>query len=363
MFGREKMLTTMAVLAALLFCPALAAAQASASGAKPAKAPTPLPEPSKAKKPPKLQIAFFQLEVQGVEQKVSTIVSDSILIEMTKLPDTTVIGSKEIDAMLGFEQKKQMSGCTDTSCMVAIGGALGVDKILMGNVGKLGASYMLNLKLLDIKKGTIEAMFNKRLKGGTEEDFLDLVPEALAAVFPASAAVWAKTDQRPTTHDKRPEDDGSRRGADGGGAVGEARSAERKSSRATSAATTSDKPVMIKEARKAPPPPPGGPSVWPWVLMGTGAAVVVGGGVTHYLAFGDFDSFKDTPETDPKREDLKSSAGLKQTLAFVLYGAGAAAAAGGLIWYYLEGDAPAKTGAIQIGPMIGTPGFVLEGGW
>jgi len=43
--------------------------------------------------------------------------------------------------MLGFEQKKQLSGCTDTSCMVAIGGALGVDKIVTGTVGKLGESY------------------------------------------------------------------------------------------------------------------------------------------------------------------------------------------------------------------------------
>ncbi|MBI5528139.1 MAG: hypothetical protein HY897_17545, partial [Deltaproteobacteria bacterium] len=162
--------------------------------------------------------------------------------------------------------------------------------------------------------------------------------------------------------------DGSRRGA--------TQAAANAPASAPGSAVTSDKPVMIKEARKA-PPAPSGPSIWPWVLMGTGAAVVVGGGVTHYLAFGDFDSFKNTAETDPKREDLKSSAGLKQTMAFVLYGAGTAAAAGGLIWYYLEtrsqeqsrdGDGAERPladarGSVRIGPMIGTPGFVLEGGW
>ena len=67
------------------------------------------------------------------------------------MKEARVMGSKEVDAMLGFEQKKQMAGCTDTSCMVAIGGALGVDKILMGSIGKLGNSYTLNLKLINIK--------------------------------------------------------------------------------------------------------------------------------------------------------------------------------------------------------------------
>lgn len=308
------------------------ASSAKTNTAPTGKAPAAKTEPPKAKKPPKLQIAFFQLEAQGVEQKVSTFVSDSILIEMTKLPDTTVIGSKEIDAMLGFEQKKQMTGCIDTSCIVAIGGALGVDKILMGNVGKLGASYMLNIKLLDIKKGTIEAMYNKRLKGGSEEDFLDLVPEALAAIFPASAAIWAKAAPSAPTSPKPAQP-----------------------------SVTSDKAVVIKEVRK--PVSPTGAPVWPWVLVGTGAAAIVAGGVTHYLAFGDYDSFKNSLETDPKREDLKSSAGLKQTMAFILYGVGAASAAGGLVWYYLAGDAAVKTSGVHAGPMIGYPGLVVEGGW
>jgi hypothetical protein len=157
------------------------------------------PQPSvSTKTPPKpsaTKIAFFQLEAQGVEPKVSSIVTDMILGELNKMKDTNVIGSKEIDAMLGYEQKKQMSGCTDTSCMVAIGGALGVDKILMGAVGKLSDSYTLSLKLIDIREAKIETLYTKRLKGAKDEDFLDIVPDALATVFPASSEIWKKTEK------------------------------------------------------------------------------------------------------------------------------------------------------------------------
>ena len=131
-------------------------------------------------KPNVVSIAFFQFEAQNVDPKTASIISDELLVLLSKMPGSNVIGSKEVDAMLGFEQKKQMSGCTDTSCMVAIGGALGVDKILMGSLGKLGESYILGLKLLDIRAGKVEQLYSKRLRGGKEEDFLDILPEALA---------------------------------------------------------------------------------------------------------------------------------------------------------------------------------------
>ncbi|MBI5527352.1 MAG: hypothetical protein HY897_13535 [Deltaproteobacteria bacterium] len=129
--------------------------------------------------------------------------TDMFLGEMAKMKEARVIGSKEIDAMLGYEQKKQMAGCTDTSCMVSIGGALGVDKILMGSVGKLGASHTINLKLINIKEGNIEEIYSKRIKGGTEEDFLDVIPEALATIFPASAGIWVKSQKGPVAAKKQ----------------------------------------------------------------------------------------------------------------------------------------------------------------
>ncbi|MBI5526673.1 MAG: hypothetical protein HY897_10105 [Deltaproteobacteria bacterium] len=153
------------------------------------------PQPAPAAKPAAAQIAFFQFDAQGVEQKVANIVTDMFLHEVSKMRGAKVIGSREIDAMLGYEQKKQMAGCTDTSCMVAIGGALGVDKILMGSVGKLGTSYTLSLKLVDVRAASIESDYAKRIKGGSEEDFLDIIPEALGFIFPQHAQTWVKFEK------------------------------------------------------------------------------------------------------------------------------------------------------------------------
>ena len=180
-------MTLKASVALLLmaFVPSFAYAQG-----QPARSPQPA-----APAPRRVPIAFFQLEAQHIDPKTAAIVSDEIHAQLSRMPGSKVIGSKDIDAMLGYEQKKQMAGCTDTGCMVAIGGALGVDKIVVGSIGKLGESHLINLKLLDVKQGEVEHLYSKRIKGGKEEDFLDLIPEALATLFPASAEIWVKPEK------------------------------------------------------------------------------------------------------------------------------------------------------------------------
>jgi len=145
----------------------------------------------KSIKPKTLSIAVLTLEAQGVDAKLPVILTDIIIHELRHLPNTRVIGSKEIDTMQSYEQKKQFAGCSDTSCMIAISGALGVDKLVLGSIGRLGDSYLLNIKVIDILNAVIDATFSRRIDGGKEEDFLDIVPEALTALFPAGAGIWA----------------------------------------------------------------------------------------------------------------------------------------------------------------------------
>ena len=279
-------------------------------------------KPAAPAKTKPVQIAFFQLEIAGVEQKVSTIVSDAILAELSKVPDTKVIGSREIDALLSFEQKKQMTGCTDTACMVALGGALGVDKILTGNIGRLGESHVFNIKLLDVRSATMEQLYNKRLKGGNEEAFLDLVPEALAAIFPAHASLWAKKDSAPI--------------------------------------------AAVKQGQSA------GTSIstyMPWVLIGTGGAALITGGVMHALAAKDYDTYKSLPESDPTIKDTWRSVNTKASAAYALYGIGVLAAGGGLAWYLLAAPAPKQGGStgtrsVSFVPLTGpSVGGTLVGSW
>jgi len=275
-----------------------------------------LPEPAKQgpkpKKEKKTEVAFFNLEANVISAGVANIISDAILVDLGKIPQISVISSKEIDTMLGYEQKKQLAGCTDTGCMVAIGGALGVDKILNGSVGKIGSSYTFNLKLLDIQNAKIEKMYDKRLKGGSEEDILDLIPEALSAIFPENRALWSSQAKKPGGEQQGKADSAPQ-------GVGQPGKSEKKAAAVTAG------------------------SVGPWVLIGTGIAAVAGGGVSHILAYTDYQTYRDLPDSEVQRiSDLKSRITSEQIAAYTLYGVGGAMIIGGVIWKVLYDRAPAK---------------------
>lgn len=74
-----------------------------------------------------------------------------------------VFSSRDLETMLGMERQKQLLGCSeDNQCLMEITSALGVDGVLVGDLGKFDAEYVLNLKVLSSSKGTVLALFNAR---------------------------------------------------------------------------------------------------------------------------------------------------------------------------------------------------------
>ncbi|MBI5525493.1 MAG: hypothetical protein HY897_04100 [Deltaproteobacteria bacterium] len=250
-----------------------------------------------AKGPKALSVAVLQLEAQGVEAKVTNIVTDTMLSQLNRLPNTRVIGQREIETMLKYEKLKMQVGCTDLSCMVEIGGALGVDKLVTGSLGKLGESFVMNLKLIDIRNAGIEQTFSRRLKGGTDEDFLDALPDALTTLFPKGEQIWRSLSR--------------------------------------------EKPLS------------GDLSMWGHVTFWTGLAAAGTGGIFTALASGAAADFKASGlESDKDRINTDNA------VAVSMYALGGALMATGIALWILSPDQPASAGGKPISLL---PGFDRQG--
>jgi len=121
----------------------------------------------------RLKVAALEIKPErGVDAGVARLLDEVILAQLSD--DYDVLGKSDISSMLGFEQQKQMLGCSEeASCLAEVGGALGVDYIVSGNLGQVGSLYLINLKLLDATKAkvikrvseTVEAKEEKLLMG------------------------------------------------------------------------------------------------------------------------------------------------------------------------------------------------------
>jgi len=77
------------------------------------------------------------------------------------------------------EQEIALStACDSTDCAVEYGQILSVEKIVVGTVGKLGDTYQIVLKLIDVDTGNVERS-GKAQGTGKEDVLLKLVEDAV----------------------------------------------------------------------------------------------------------------------------------------------------------------------------------------
>lgn len=125
----------------------------------------------------KTTIAVLSLEAKNVNRETAEAVADILSTELFNSQRFTVIERQAIMRILE-EQKLQMTGVTDMSQAVEIGKILNVEKILIGSVSRLGESYIINTRLVNVKTGALEVAQNATSRRGEEgltEAITDLV--------------------------------------------------------------------------------------------------------------------------------------------------------------------------------------------
>lgn len=130
-------------------------------------------------KPPvqTLKLVVVQLQPRGgVEPATVALFTDSLVGELRRTPGVSVMTDADVAAVVGVERQRQLAGCDDASCLTEIAGALGVDRVVHGSVGRVGGSLVVNLTSIDPRSGRPVASVSERLKSGGDEAFLDALP-------------------------------------------------------------------------------------------------------------------------------------------------------------------------------------------
>ncbi len=97
-----------------------------------------------------------------------------------------VVGQSDIDRMLGFERVKDTMGCSDVACAVEIAGALGVDSLVYGSVGRIGSKRVLSLTWIDQRDGRVLGRDSQVVD--TDEKLIDSIGVAADKLFGTPSA-------------------------------------------------------------------------------------------------------------------------------------------------------------------------------
>lgn len=153
-----------------------------------------------------LKLAVFPFPASaGVSDKTADAVTEAVVAELRKAPGVSVIGRQELAAVLSHEQQAELVGCSEGACAVELGGALGVDRLVVGSVALVGVSFLVHLKLVDAKTAATLAQTDRRLRGGSLDDVLDALPKVVGELLgsqPQEAPAVSKKPMPPATGDE-----------------------------------------------------------------------------------------------------------------------------------------------------------------
>lgn len=133
--------------------------------------------PATKERPKQVRIAVTRLTARvGIDQQTADLFADALVAELRKRPNLAVTDRNDIIAVIGVEKEKSLLGCEGDSCMAELGGALGVERIVHGTVGRIEKSLLVNLTLVDTKAAR-PVTIGERLKSNSNEAFFDALPE------------------------------------------------------------------------------------------------------------------------------------------------------------------------------------------
>ncbi|MCH7574694.1 MAG: DUF2380 domain-containing protein [Candidatus Marinimicrobia bacterium] len=99
-------------------------------------------------------MAVLDLDARGVSAVEAASLTDRLRSELVKTDRVTIVERAAMEQILR-EEDFQLAGCTSDECAVEVGQLLGVTQMLAGSIGKVGSTYSIDLRLVDVATGEI----------------------------------------------------------------------------------------------------------------------------------------------------------------------------------------------------------------
>jgi len=109
--------------------------------------------------------AVMRFESTGIDSGVSMVITDIFTNQLQAAGKYRVMERSQMNKILS-EQGFQSSGaCNSTECAVEIGKLLSIDKMFIGSIGKLGESWFMSIRIVNIQTGEIVSNLSKQVVG------------------------------------------------------------------------------------------------------------------------------------------------------------------------------------------------------
>lgn len=142
-------------------------------------------------------VAISPLQAKKVDPEEVDLISEALAGELQNSGAFRVMERGQMDRILK-EQGVQSSGlCDGNECAVEVGKILGIDKIVVGSVGRIGTLFIINTRLVDVQTGEILASVRRTKDGELKDVLTSLVPQVGRALAMGTQEDYVATAPAP----------------------------------------------------------------------------------------------------------------------------------------------------------------------
>lgn len=127
-------------------------------------------------------VAVMNIQSAEVDPANCIAITNYMTSELNRISDYRVISWDDVNKILEHKAGLQLLGCEDNECFVEVGGVLGVDYIIVGDIGALGDRYVMSIRKIDINKAETVARASRRVIGNIGL-LMDKIPEMVNEIF------------------------------------------------------------------------------------------------------------------------------------------------------------------------------------
>jgi hypothetical protein len=120
--------------------------------------------------------AVIKLDAYGVSESEASTLTDRLRDDMFSTKKFKIVEREKVDNILA-EQGFQQTGCTSDKCLIQVGKLIAVNRIIGGSIGKIGQTFSVSVRMIDVESGQIIKIVNENYSGKIDNLLTEVIPK------------------------------------------------------------------------------------------------------------------------------------------------------------------------------------------
>ena len=134
----------------------------------------------------KQTLAILDFDGLGISQQEAQLLTNRLRTILVQMEVYNVIERGQMEQILQ-EQNFQLTGCTSQECAVEVGQLLGAQRMMIGSIGKIGQTFTVDLRIIDVETSAIDKSASYDIRGEIDQMLTEGMMEVARRITGESA--------------------------------------------------------------------------------------------------------------------------------------------------------------------------------